>query len=422
MSFRDAFRTALSNLGRHKIRTALTTVGVVVGILTIVTMVSLGNGVQNEMRQAFDSVGLETVRLYPVAEEDTSGFDPFGQRPRTKLLTPALLQQLAAREGVLEAIPYLGLPGAMRATVVIDGQEVQASLRTLRPAAIPEPFEVPSRPVAGLAEPPAQGGGAVLADHLLLEMGYEADELPGLVGQQVDLVLYAPRSESQHFSFQVAGVVEHMWGDVLLSTSDRLAMLEWWYADPDYLARRGYDEIFIRTGSLGDAAALVEWLRGQGYEVESLEMILDMANRGIIILKTMLGSVGGLALLVASIGIANTMIMAVYERTKEIGILKAVGASPRQIRRLFVIESSLIGLLGGVVGTILGWLLGKGLNWLILQILAWQDVPMEGTFFIVSWWLVAGALAFATLVGLLAGLYPAARAARLAPLEALRYE
>ena len=116
------------------------------------------------------------------------------------------------------------------------------------------------------------------------------------------------------------------------------------------------------------------------------------------------------------------MIMAVYERTKEIGILKAVGAAPGQIRALFVVEASLIGLLGGVVGTILGWLLGKGLNRLILAILEWQEINVQGTFFVVSWWLVVGALAFATLVGLLAGLYPAARAARLAPLDALRYE
>jgi ABC-type antimicrobial peptide transport system permease subunit len=153
-------------------------------------------------------------------------------------------------------------------------------------------------------------------------------------------------------------------------------------------------------------------------------MILDMANRGMIIVQTMLSSVGALALLVASIGIANTMIMAVYERTKEIGILKAVGAAPGQIRGLFVVESSLIGLLGGIIGTILGWLLGKGLNPLILAILEWQEVSVQGswTFFVVTWWLVAAALAFATLVGLLAGLYPAARAARLPPLDALRYE
>jgi ABC-type antimicrobial peptide transport system permease subunit len=199
-------------------------------------------------------------------------------------------------------------------------------------------------------------------------------------------------------------------------------MLAWWYNDPEYLAHRGYDEVFVRAKSLNDAVQIVDWLSAQGYDVESLKMLLDMANRGMIILQTMLGSVGGLALFVASIGIANTMIMAVYERTKEIGILKAVGAAPGQIRGLFVVEASLIGLLGGLLGTLFGWLLGKFLNWLILEILRWQEVPVQGTFFIVSWWLVLAALAFATLVGLLAGLYPAARAARLPPLDALRYE
>ncbi|MBN1813948.1 MAG: FtsX-like permease family protein, partial [Anaerolineae bacterium] len=116
------------------------------------------------------------------------------------------------------------------------------------------------------------------------------------------------------------------------------------------------------------------------------------------------------------------MVMAVYERTREIGILKAVGASPGDIRRLFVAEASLIGLVGGVVGTVVGWLLGLGLNAAFLAYLRWQEMPMEGTFFVVTGWLVALALGFATVVGLLAGLYPAARAARLDPLEALRYE
>jgi putative ABC transport system permease protein len=136
----------------------------------------------------------------------------------------------------------------------------------------------------------------------------------------------------------------------------------------------------------------------------------------------MLGSVGGLALFVAAIGIANTMVMTIYERTKEIGILKAVGASPREIRVLFMAEAALIGLLGGIVGTIGGWLLGIGLNKGILAYMAWKELPVTGTFFVVTGWLVVLALVFATVVGLLAGLYPAARAARLDPLEALRHE
>jgi len=101
-----------------------------------------------------------------------------------------------------------------------------------------------------------------------------------------------------------------------------------------------------------------------------------------------------------------------------------VGAAPRQIRGLFIIEAALIGLIGGVAGTVGGWLLGLGLNRLIVAIMAWQEItiPQNIRFFALSWWLVVLALAFATVVGLLAGLYPAARAARLDPLEALRHE
>jgi putative ABC transport system permease protein len=127
-------------------------------------------------------------------------------------------------------------------------------------------------------------------------------------------------------------------------------------------------------------------------------------------------------LFVVFFGIANTMVMSIYERTREIGILKAIGASPGNIRLLFVMEAALIGLVGGIAGVIGGWLLGLGLNAGILAYLEWREVPVTGTFFALTGWLVGLALVFATVVGLLAGLYPAARAARLDPLEALRYE
>ena len=123
-----------------------------------------------------------------------------------------------------------------------------------------------------------------------------------------------------------------------------------------------------------------------------------------------------------SAGIVNTMIMAIYERTREIGILKALGSTSGDVLRMFMVEAGLIGLLGGIVGVFLGWLLGLGLNQVILDYLRREQVPIDAPFFVLTWELVVGALVFATLVGILAGLYPAFRAARLDPLAALRHE
>jgi ABC-type antimicrobial peptide transport system permease subunit len=420
MRVRDIVKTALGNLTRHKVRTALTTVGVVVGILTIVTMVSLGIGVQREMISSFSSIGLETLTLYPVTEEGSS-LDPYAQSTRTKLLTPALLRQLQARGDVVSVQPHLRLPPGIRMGLVLNGKEVRAEpyggADTTTPGGI---FEAGPQVLAGTDRPPK--GGLVVTEAILELYGFKREDLAGLIGRPVELVLHAPRGESQAFAFTLAGITEPRYGTVNLSVDDRLRLLEWWYNDPQYVDHFGYDDLVVRAKSINDAANIVDWLSGLGYQVESIKTVLDVVNRGMIVLQTMLSSVGVLALLVASIGIANTMIMAVYERTREIGILKAVGAAPGQIRILFVLEAALIGLLGGIVGIILGWLLGKLLNVLILAVLEWQKMNVQGTFFVVSWWLVLGALAFATLVGLLAGLYPAARAARLAPLDALRYE
>jgi ABC-type antimicrobial peptide transport system permease subunit len=287
-------------------------------------------------------------------------------------------------------------------------------------------------------------GDIVVTASALEELGFEGDpstssgqaastgsgqgDFESIIGQEVELVLQAPRGDVQTFPFRVVGVLETNYGPETgyfgthVGLADALALKAWWYNDPDILEHEGYDELTIEAASLNDAVQIVEVLESRGFEVQSLQTMLDMVNKGMVIMQTMLGSIGGLALLVASLGIANTMIMAVYERTREIGILKAVGAAPGDIRVLFMAEAALIGLLGGVVGTIIGWLLGLGLNRAILAYLQWKEIPIEGTFFVVTAWLVVLALAFATVVGLLAGLYPAARAARLEPLEALRYE
>jgi putative ABC transport system permease protein len=130
---------------------------------------------------------------------------------------------------------------------------------------------------------------------------------------------------------------------------------------------------------------------------------------------------GSLALAVASIGIVNTLIMAVLERRREIGIMKAIGASDSDVKGLFFAEAGVMGVFGGVVGVALGWTIGRVINLGTNVYLKRQHFPPEQIWF-VPWWLIVGAIVFSIIVSLVSGLYPASRAARLDPVQALRYE
>ena len=139
------------------------------------------------------------------------------------------------------------------------------------------------------------------------------------------------------------------------------------------------------------------------------------------VLDMFLGIFGSLALAVASIGIINTLVMAILERRREIGIMKAMGASDGDVKKLFFAEAGAMGILGGIVGVALGWAIGQVINFGTNIYLSKQDFPPEH-FWSVPWWLVGAAIVFAFIVSLVSGLYPAGRAARLDPVQALRYE
>jgi putative ABC transport system permease protein len=426
MTLRDLARTAFGNLSRHRVRTVLSAVGVTVGILTLVTMVSLGVGVHRETARTFQRAGLEQMRVYPATEErDTP--DAVAWQKRTVTITPELVEEMRARSDVVEAYGRELAPWGADISLRVEGQALSVSVGDFH-WGLSDPFSIPPEIVAGEDLQPDARGGIVVSAKAMRELGYADDEFADLIGREVALVLKEPRGEMAEFPFRVVGVLETTYGveagffGTKIGMQDMLDLNGWWYNDPDILAHEGYDEMIVRAASLDDVDVIVAALEARGYRVESLKIMASVMDKAMIVMETMLGSVGGLALFVAAIGIANTMVMAVYERTREIGILKAIGASPGDVRRLFVAEASLIGLVGGVVGTVFGWVLGLGLNAAFLAYLRWQEMPMEGTFFVVTGWLVALALTFATVVGLLAGLYPAARAARLDPLEALRYE
>jgi len=139
------------------------------------------------------------------------------------------------------------------------------------------------------------------------------------------------------------------------------------------------------------------------------------------IFDLLLAIFGSLALAVATLGIVNTLVMAILERRREIGIFKALGAADLDVKQLFFVEAGVMGLLGGIFGVSMGWLIGRAVTWGTNLYLQRQNLPPAHVFS-VPWWLVLGGIAFAVVVSLAAGLYPATRAARLNPVEALRYE
>jgi putative ABC transport system permease protein len=190
----------------------------------------------------------------------------------------------------------------------------------------------------------------------------------------------------------------------------------------------GYSQLIVKVGGVEDALPVTDAINELGFQAYTPQSFVQGINNFFIILQLIFGGVGAIALLVAAIGIANTMTMAILERTREIGLMKAVGASNRDVLSVFLGEAGGIGFLGGLGGVALGWTFGFVLNTLIPTFLASQTPSGPGvvggaTFSAVTpIWLLVSSLVFATIIGVLSGLYPALRAATLVPVLALKYE
>jgi len=425
MTLRDQIRTALSNVGRRKLRSALASLGVVVGTLTIVIMVSLAAGVRQQINRQFASIGLDRLTVTPAGSGRRGGFgppgiDPFGTGPRKKLITAQDISHWKQLPGVVQVVSEVSLPGSVGLELGWNGTNQAVRMVGAEPVR-GFLFQEPLQPVAGSLELP-ESGGIVLSQGAVQAVGISSNQFAGVIGRNVEAILRTSRGETQSYSLRVQGVSQERSRDIQVSIADRIAMKNWWFNSTNTLEREGYDSVTIRSADVTHADALATQLRHDGFQVQSLEIFVQVANRIVTAITVMFTLIGSIALLVATIGIANTMVMAIYERTREIGILKAMGASSGEIRRMFMLEAGFIGLVGGVVGLLLGWLAGLGLNQVIPIYLQHRELPARGDFFVVTLPLAVGVIVFATFIGLVAGLLPAQRAAKLDPLQALRHE
>jgi putative ABC transport system permease protein len=182
-----------------------------------------------------------------------------------------------------------------------------------------------------------------------------------------------------------------------------------------------YMALMVRVEKSKAVAQVEEEIKKQGFNTFSIVDASKGITRFFKFLDLFLGIFGSMALAVASLGIINTLVMAILERRREIGIMKALGASDGDVKRIFFFEAGAMGLLGGALGAGLGWLIGRIINAGTNIWLQRQELRPEN-FWFVPMWLVLAALAFSVFVSLFAGLYPASRAARLDPVQALRHD
>jgi ABC-type antimicrobial peptide transport system permease subunit len=184
----------------------------------------------------------------------------------------------------------------------------------------------------------------------------------------------------------------------------------------------GYDSAVVRVTDPVQLTEVRKRITELGFGSFSIVDQLDQIKTVFLIIDSVLGLLGGISLLVASFGIANTMIMSILERTREIGIMKAIGAEDREIKLIFFFEAAVIGIFGGVLGTLLAWGIDGVANRLAYRFILKPQGASAIDFFSLPPYLTIGAILFALVVSILAALYPAARAARIDPVRALRHD
>jgi len=456
VTFRDTLSLAFRNLRQSRLRTALTTLGVSIGIASLAGMVSLGVGLQDQVvgrltqSGVFDNITVSSGRAGfpglggPFGRGRTGGRGGRGQGGTTTPVPPlddAAIARFAALPNVRDAYPMLRIPVSYR----YDGRNSAALA-----SGIPE-----SSRGEGAFQSITHGtffkDTSSAAVMLSLEMAQQLnqDDPGSLVGQTIDLS-YAQREPSEggtaefiagvqvtrvSLPFTIVGIVERDpspganigLSALMIPLEQAKAINAQAIANPQAFLQgaapqaRGYSSVTVRVTSAAKTQDVQDQIKEMGFSAFSLNDALQGAKRAFLLLDILLGLVGSIALAVSSLGIINTMVMSILERTREIGIMKAIGGSDRDVRGIFMVEAGTIGILGGVAGIILGWSVGRLIN-IGANIYIERQGGTAGNLFALPWWLIAGSLGFALLVSLIAGSYPARRAARLDPIQALRHE
>ncbi|MEA3336505.1 MAG: ABC transporter permease [Chloroflexota bacterium] len=406
MNISESFMTALDSIVANKLRSILTMLGVIIGVAAVIALLSIGNGVNASITDEINSVGTNLINISP-DKENSGGYPPLSMSDAEALANPLNVPALSNVAAMVQGSQEVVYNGAAFGTSVIGVTPNYFAVNNL------DDF---------------QAGDGIVQNDL------DNRERVAVVGVDVVTELFGeeyPVGRSVKINgvdYEIVGVLESQSGSIggnpdenvyvpLTTAQSRL------YPDRTRTGELAVSSISAQAVNEQQAPAAVdqitEVLRGQhdiavgdedDFSIFSQTDLLDTVNEITGIMTAFLGAIAAISLLVGGIGIMNIMLVSVTERTREIGIRKAVGALKRDIMAQFLLESMVVSLLGGFLGIVLGILLATGAaNVLNLSTIISPDTVILAT-------------GFAAGVGLVFGIYPAWRAASLRPIEALRYE
>jgi putative ABC transport system permease protein len=440
----DLLDLATRNLRESKLRNGLTTLGIAVGVASLVAMLSLGVGLQQLANSRLAKSGIfDTV--FVTSPQDFRGGGPREDRKNepepTRIVDEAARAEIAKLPNVLEVAPEI----RVMTDVKYKDESYPAFMGSLAPSAKEgETFD--SMQGRFFSSPTAKE--AILQKDFAARLEKNPKDV---IGKEI-VLRYAERQagdqsqsgdEDSPISFsvvrkeqplKVVGIIEEepfggMRGvsraRVFISTdtADSLNMVQFSDIRGASSEAKGktYQVLSVRVSSAGKVEQVQAAIKKLGLRTYSILDASKSLRRFFAIFDIFLGIFGSLALAVASLAIVNTLVMAVLERRREIGVMKALGADDADVKKLFFAEAGAMGVVGGSLGVLLGWLIGRAINFGTTIYLERQRMPPENVWS-VPLWLVVAAIVFAVLVSLVAALYPASRAAKLDPIQALRYE
>lgn len=438
MKLKEYVLMSLRDLWRRKGRTILTSLGITIGTLLIVTMMGIGVGLKGFMSDAVNSGDtareITVMPLRHLTDEEAEDLqagnkseDDYFKKLDSKLVQD--IEDTGKAESIVGSISYnigaLKFNGKVYSGYIPcvgynDGANIYSNSEIESVRHKKENDEL--KPIKAGKEIDRSTGQALIGKELLNNLNLSEDDI---LNKEIEIVTSgAGKIQTKQASKKVTivGVIDENFenGKKLVFSANDVAELKGYSTlQKDYMENKGYDKIVVKAKELGDVEALSNKINDLDYRYESSIETAKSVQNNLSGINTAFLALGIIVLVVAAIGIVNTMGMAVIERTKSIGVMKSVGADRGAIRTMFLVQSSLIGLIGGVFGI----LIGSGINSLIQMFAASKisssDVDMSISIGL-PWYYLLIILAFAMAIALVSGIYPANKASKLDPIEALR--